>query len=285
MEKACPRYIPDPVHLLTEANMCVPDLYTFVKLYGTDAQVQEMATLRKLRRRLLLPIYREARRNPQRVRRFFGRSDLPPVPQPLNNGNNNGPPPDQGDQRMNNGPPPDQGFPFVFQANNNTVRRTQPVRVTQARRRAAKLVQRSAIRKRMMDFQRFTEGRRPRQPNGQENNRVRPDAERRPVRRRAPLVRPVRSANRGNFERFTRERRIRPPPDNITDRPERPRSAPVVRRRVPLVRPDARVVARSANRANFERFSQEVRRQTNRTRQETERPAMVRRSPRLAARR
>jgi len=174
--EACPRYIPDPVHLLTEPNMCVPDLYTFIKLYGTDAQVQEMATLRKLRRRLLIPIYREARRNPQRIARFFGRTDLPPVPQPNNNNNvpnqrnnNNNVP----NQRNNNNNVPNQRnnnfqmneIPFVFQAN-NTVRRRLPTiitrRVTPARRRAAELVRRSAIRQRTRDFERFTRNRRSR---------------------------------------------------------------------------------------------------------------------------
>ena len=105
MIDACPRYIPDPVHLLTEDTMCVPDLYTFVKLYGTDQQVQELASLRKLRRRLLIRIYREVRRDPQRIRRFFGRTDLPPVPPPFN-GNNNG---NNGNNNGNNNVPMNGG--------------------------------------------------------------------------------------------------------------------------------------------------------------------------------
>ena len=277
--EACPRYIPDPVHLLTEPKMCVPDLYTFVKLYGTDAQVQEMATLRKLRRRLLIPIYRETRRNPQRIARFFGRTDLPPVPQP--NNNNNVP-----NQRNNNVPNQimNNEIPFIFQANNPAVRRVrrpQP-RVTSARRRAAELVRRSAIRQRTRDFERFTRNRRSRQEAAE--NRVRPERPQVPgVRRRAPLVRPVRSVNRADFERFARNRRSRQEPENRV-RPERPQ-VPGVRRRAPLVRPGGArpAVVRSVNRADFERFAQEVRRQTNRARQQS--PVVLRRSARLAAQR
>lgn len=76
----CARYTATPVHLMKENEMCIPDLYTFIKLYGTDEQVNELASLRAFRRKFLLPLYREVRRNPQRLRSFFGRTDLPPLP-------------------------------------------------------------------------------------------------------------------------------------------------------------------------------------------------------------
>lgn len=77
---ACSRYVPTPVHQLQEHQMCVPDLYTFIKLYGSDKQVADMTSLSAFRREHLVPIYRSVRRNPQRLRRFFGRTDLPPLP-------------------------------------------------------------------------------------------------------------------------------------------------------------------------------------------------------------
>jgi hypothetical protein len=64
--------------------MCVPDLYTFIKLYGTDQQVTKMTELSDFRRAYLLPIYRKVRQKPQRILRFFGRTDLPPLPVPEN---------------------------------------------------------------------------------------------------------------------------------------------------------------------------------------------------------
>jgi hypothetical protein len=76
----CGRYTSTPVHLLKESEMCIPDLYTFIKLYGKESHVQELVGLRALRRKFLLPIYRDVIRNPQRLPSFFGRTDLPPLP-------------------------------------------------------------------------------------------------------------------------------------------------------------------------------------------------------------
>ena len=127
-------------------------------------------------------------------------------------------------------------IPFIFQANNTVRRQPTITRITPARRRAAELVRRSAVRQRTRDFQKFTRNRWFRQEAAE--NRVRPE--------------------------------------------ERPRARnQVVQRRSPLVRPGARGV-RSVNRANFTAFAQEVRRQTNRDRQET--PVVLRRSARLASR-
>lgn len=82
---ACARYVPTPVHQLQENQMCVPDLYTFIKLYGTDKQVSDMTALREFKREYMVPIYRKVRKNPQRIRQFFGRTDLPPLPIPDTN--------------------------------------------------------------------------------------------------------------------------------------------------------------------------------------------------------
>ena len=75
---ACPKYVPTPLHELRVHQMCVPDLYAFIKLYGRDTHVLELASLLKLRRKYLVRLYRDVLLDPQSptISTFFGRSDF-----------------------------------------------------------------------------------------------------------------------------------------------------------------------------------------------------------------
>ena len=75
---ACPKYLPTPLHELRVDQMCVPDLYAFIKLYGREVHVLELTSLLKLRRNRLVRLYRDVLENPQRpmISTFFGRRDF-----------------------------------------------------------------------------------------------------------------------------------------------------------------------------------------------------------------
>ena len=75
---ACKKYVKTPLHELQLKQMCVPYLYAFIKLYGRDEHVFELAKMLKLRRRLLVPLYRTVIATPQipMIPTFFGRRDF-----------------------------------------------------------------------------------------------------------------------------------------------------------------------------------------------------------------
>ena len=208
----------------------------------------------------------------------------------MNCGNNNGP-------RNNNGSRNNRPEPFVFQGvpeDEGRPRRRQPVKVSLARRRAAELVRKSALRQITKDFRSFTQGRRGRgtqePPLAERNRPAVAAAANRPDQRRRPLARSrqgVKSADRADFERFAKnkqkERTQQQSPETRRRKKSPARSAPTsVRRRSPLMRP--RQGVKSTNRADYERFAQELRARLRNT-EIPARQSVLRRSARLAAKR
>ena len=124
---ACPKYLPTPLHELRVDQMCVPDLYAFIKLYGREVHVLELTSLLKLRRNRLVRLYRDVLENPQRpmISTFFGRRDFErnvdfnginmgnEIYYPRNNNRNNN------NQPPNNGPGQGNGRAQQRGGNNN----------------------------------------------------------------------------------------------------------------------------------------------------------------------